>query len=153
MKKKFIIVLIIIIFAISGYVGYRIYHNKVEEPYRVVIENSSKNIFEDTIFEDEAEKLNADGSYDLGINKQGKLVFKNPEKALKKALEDFSDGFKAIQKEYNLKTISVHNYDVIHDYTIEYFPEDEKLMKEVGIAQGMIDIYENSFYKFQKMPN
>lgn len=153
MKKKIIILLLIIILAISGYVGYRIYHNNLEEPYRTVVEDSSGNIFEDTVFEDKTDNLNSDGSYDLGINKYDKLVFKNPEKALEKALIDFSEGFKAIQKEYDLKDISVHNYKVIHDYTTEYFPEDEELGKQVGMAQGIIDIYENSFYEFQEMPN
>ncbi|RDU22789.1 hypothetical protein [Anaerosacchariphilus polymeriproducens] len=153
MKKKFIIVLLITILSLSGYLSYRIYHDKLEEPYRLVVENSTRNIFEDTIFEDKTKELNADGVYDLGFNKNRKLIFKNPEKALKNALEDFSDAFKAIQKEYNLKNIRIHNYNVIHDYTMEYFPDDEKLMKMVGIAQGIIDIYENSFYEFENMPN
>ena len=49
-------------------------------------------------------------AFDIGANKYGEAVFKNPSKALKVLKRDYKDGIKLIQKEFNLLPLNRFNY-------------------------------------------
>ena len=49
-------------------------------------------------------------AFDIGANKYGEAVFKNPSKALKVLKRDYKDGIKLIQREFNLLPLNRFNY-------------------------------------------
>lgn len=95
------------------------------------------------------EELKTNDAYALGINKEGKVVFKNPKKAWKAAKKQWKSGRKFLQEEYHLKHCS-------KTYYLAYIQR----AKEVGSSGGtdtqkaasrswgeFLDIYKNSFYE------
>lgn len=54
--------------------------------------------------------------FDIGANKYGYAVFKEPKKAMKRLKKDYSKGIKAIQKEFNLLPLNNFNYNQYKTY-------------------------------------
>ncbi|MGP1515981.1 MAG: hypothetical protein ACTTJH_08540, partial [Bacteroidales bacterium] len=83
--------------------------------------------------------------FEIGANKDGYAVFKNPEKAFDKLFELYADGIKLIQKEFDLEPLSADNYDwyKIYGAQVENGTDEEK--SQAKFISQFIDIYENSF--------
>lgn len=88
-------------------------------------------------------KINID--FDIGANKYGYPVFKNPNKAIKRLKHDYSKGIKLIQKEFNLlplNNFTYKNYKIYGWQVTTGTPEEKEQAKFVS---SFMDIYENSF--------
>ena len=87
-----------------------------------------------------------DGAYDIGANKDGMPIFKNPDKAFNQALIDYADGFAAIQKEFDLKPISKRNWKEYENYGCQLSGDNDEDIRKQGVKiSQFFDIYENSF--------
>lgn len=83
--------------------------------------------------------------FEIGANKYGIAVFKNPKKALKRLKSDYKLGLKAIQKEFSLMPLSPFNYRHYRQYGWQVTSEDEEIKKQARFISSFFDIYENSF--------
>lgn len=85
-------------------------------------------------------------AYAIGSNKDKMPVFKDTDKAFKQALIDYAEGFKAIQKEFNLKPINKKNWEAYKTYGWQLSADnDEEIRKQGREITQFFDIYENSF--------
>lgn len=85
-------------------------------------------------------------AYEIGANKEGYAVFKNPEHAFNQMKKDFSKGIKAIKSEYKLNHLSKWNYKQYGKYGWQLTKaNDQETISQAGKVTGFIDIYENSF--------
>lgn len=85
--------------------------------------------------------------FDIGANKYGYAVFKNPTKAFKRLKKDYSRGIELIQKEFNLKDLSQSNYKLYGVYGWQVNTGTEEEQNEARFVTSFMDIYENSFSK------
>lgn len=85
--------------------------------------------------------------FEIGANKYGYAVFKDPEKALKKLKADYKDGILLIKNEFGLAQISQFNYNIygIYGWQVTTGSKDEK--EQADFVSSFMDIYENSFSK------
>ena len=85
-------------------------------------------------------------AYEIGANKEGYAVFKNPNKAFAQMKIDFSKGIAAIQKEYKLLPLSRWNYDMygVYGWQLKETKDTEAVDQAWKVTQFM-DLYENSF--------
>ena len=83
--------------------------------------------------------------FEIGANKDGYAVFKNPEKAFDKLFELYADGIKLIQKEFDLEPLSADNYDWYGIYGVQVENGTDKEKSQAKFISQFIDIYENSF--------
>lgn len=83
--------------------------------------------------------------FEIGANKYGYAVFKNPNKALKILKRDYAKGIKAIQKEFHLQTLNMFNFRLygIFGWQLTTGTDEEK--KEARFVSSFMDIYEDSF--------
>ncbi len=88
-------------------------------------------------------KINID--FDVGANKYGYAVFKNPNKALKRLKKDYSEGIKLIQKEFNLLPLTNFNYKSYKTYGWQVTTGTEEEKEQARFVTSFMDIYENSF--------
>lgn len=83
--------------------------------------------------------------FEIGANKYGIAVFKNPQKALSRLKKDYSKGLRLIQKEFNLLPLNIFNYKVYEQYGWQVTTGSSKAQEEARFISGFFDIYENSF--------
>ena len=88
-------------------------------------------------------KLHID--FDIGANKYGYAVFKNPKKAIKRLKKDYKKGIKLIQKEYHLPPLSNFNYKTYGTYGWQVTTGSNEEKKQAKFVSSFMDIYENSF--------
>lgn len=88
-------------------------------------------------------KINID--FDIGANKYGNAVFKNPDKALRTLKEDYSKGIKLIQKEFNLLPLTSLNYRSYQVYGWQVTSGTDEEKEQARFVSAFMDIYENSF--------
>lgn len=88
-------------------------------------------------------KINID--FDIGANKYGYAVFKNPNKALKTLKKDYSKGIKLIQKEFNLLPLTNFNYKTYKTYGWQVTTGTDEEKEQARFISSFMDIYENSF--------
>lgn len=88
-------------------------------------------------------KTNID--FDIGANKYGYAVFKNPNKALKTLKKDYSKGIKLIQKEFNLLPLTNFNYKTYKTYGWQVTTGTDEEKEQARFISSFMDIYENSF--------
>lgn len=88
-------------------------------------------------------KINID--FDIGANKYGNAVFKNPDKALKTLKKDYSKGIKLIQKEFNLLPLTSLNYRSYQVYGWQVTSGTDEEKEQARFVSAFMDIYENSF--------
>lgn len=83
--------------------------------------------------------------FEIGANKYGIAVFKNPEVAYKRLKKDYKDGIKLIQKEFNLLPLSNFNYKDYKTFGWQVTTGTIEEQEEARFVSGFFDIYENSF--------
>lgn len=83
--------------------------------------------------------------FEIGANKYGMAVFKNPKKAFKRLKKDYSKGIQAIKKEFSLMPLSSFNYKHYKIYGWQVTSEDSEIQKQARFISSFFDIYENSF--------
>ena len=88
-------------------------------------------------------KINID--FEVGANKYGKAVFKNPQKAFKTLKKDYKKGLKLIQKEFNLLPLSNFNYKSYATYGWQITTGSMEEQEQARFISAFMDIYENSF--------
>lgn len=88
-------------------------------------------------------KINID--FDIGANKYGMAVFKNPSKAFARLKKDYAEGIKLIQDEFNLLPLSNFTYKDYKTYGWQVTKGSNKAKKEATFVSCFLDIYENSF--------
>lgn len=85
-------------------------------------------------------------AYEIGANRKGYAVFKNPEKAFREMKIDFKKGIVAIQKEYKLRPISRWNFKQYETYGWQLVKtRDAEALAQARKVTGFLDVYENSF--------
>lgn len=88
-------------------------------------------------------KINID--FDIGANKYGYAVFKNPNKAFKRLKKDYSKGIKLIQKEFNLLPLNNFTYKKYKTYGWQVTTGTAEEKEQAKFVSSFMDIYENSF--------
>lgn len=83
--------------------------------------------------------------FDIGANKYGYAVFKNPKKAFKTLKKDYKDGIKLIQKEFNLLPLSNFNYKDYKTFGWQVTTGSDEEKEQARFISSFLDIYENSF--------
>ena len=104
--KKIVIIVSVVIFIIIGFIVIK----EVSNPnlkYSQIYISEYKNI-KGNVDINKFGKINID--FDIGANKYGYAVFKNPSKAFKQLKKEYSKGIEIIQKEFNLENLSQSNY-------------------------------------------
>lgn len=136
MKKIFkILALILILTACSS-------QGKVKNPatqeYKAGTGNIQGNV-------DVEKYVKIDQRFEIGADKDGMAVFKDPHKAYQALTEKYSDGIKLIQKEFDLEDLSENSYEAYKTYgwQVETGTEEEK--NQANFVSEFFDIYENSF--------
>ena len=86
-----------------------------------------------------------DKDFDIGANKYGMAVFKNPRKAFKTLKEKYKNGIKLIQKEFNLPPLSNFTYKGYKTYGWQVTKGSKKDKEQARFVSSFLDIYENSF--------
>ncbi len=83
--------------------------------------------------------------FDIGANKYGYAVFKNPNKAMKRLKKDYKKGIKLIQKEFHLLPLSNFNYKSYGIYGFQVTTGTKEEKEQARFVSKFMDIYENSF--------
>ena len=147
-KYKFIVSILCILLLISSFFIGRIILIKrgyLPDPnlaYTQRYEKGRDNL-KGNVNYDKYESISMD--FEIGANKYGYAVFKDPIKALKRLKKNYSKGLRAIQRDYNLQPLSMFNFRMygIYGWQLKNATEEEK---EQGIfISHFFDTYENSF--------
>lgn len=83
--------------------------------------------------------------FEIGANKYGYAVFKNPKKAFDKLKKDYKKGIRLIQKENNLRSLSQFNYKEYGRYGWQVTTGTKEEQEQARFVTSFMDIYENSF--------
>lgn len=86
-----------------------------------------------------------DKDFDIGANKYGMAVFKNPKEAFKTLKKKYKNGIKLIQKEFNLPPLSNFTYKGYKTYGWQVTKGSKKDKEQARFVSSFLDIYENSF--------
>lgn len=86
-----------------------------------------------------------DKDFDIGANKYGIAVFKNPKEAFKTLKKKYKKGINLIKKEFNLPPLSNFTYKVYKTYGWQVTKGSKKEKEEALFITKFLDIYENSF--------
>ena len=86
-----------------------------------------------------------DKDFDIGANKYGMAVFKNPRKAFKTLKKKYKKVIKLIQKEFNLPPLSNFTYKGYKTYGWQVTKGSKKDKEQARFISSFLDIYENSF--------
>ena len=81
--------------------------------------------------------------FEIGANRDGYAVFKDPRAAMNKICRDYTKGIKAIQKEGAPKGFR-YSYTAYIDYALGV-AADTEAGRQANIVAGFVDIYMNSF--------
>lgn len=137
-------ILLIISFTILGkelLVNYGYILNK-DLKYSQIYISGDKNI-KGNVDVNKFGKINID--FDIGANKYGYAVFKNPNKALKRLKKDYSKGIKLIQKEFNLLPLNNFTYKKYKTYGWQVTTGTTEEKEQAKFVSSFMDIYANSF--------
>ena len=88
-------------------------------------------------------RINID--FDIGANKYGEAVFKNPQKAFRTLKKEYSSGIQLIQKEFNLLPLTNFTYKSYKTYGWQVTTGTEEEKEQARFVTSFLDIYENSF--------
>ena len=83
--------------------------------------------------------------YEIGANKNGYAVFKNPDKAFRTLKQEYSKGINLIQREFNLLPLTKATFGLYKTYGRQVTTGTEKEKQEARFVAQFMDIYENSF--------
>ena len=81
--------------------------------------------------------------FDIGANRLGYAVFKNPRLAFKTFKKDYAEEIKVVQKEFNLGTFNIFNLDGYKNLARQSTKRD--IYPDIKFISSFLDIYENSF--------
>lgn len=84
-------------------------------------------------------------AYEMALNKNNKPVFKNPDKALEKAKDDYSDAIKVIKEQFSLFPLNKYTYEGYKNYAWQVESDDLMIKEQGRKLSSFLDIYENSF--------
>lgn len=89
------------------------------------------------------ENINMD--FEIGANKNGYAVFKNPERAYKRLKKDYAKGIMAIAREFRLLPLTNFNFRAYSNYgwQLTWGTDEEK--EQAHFVSDFFEIYENSF--------
>ena len=146
MKKKYIVLFSIVFILLIILLSCIIYNKNIDSKLKysqeyIVGQGNIKGNVNIEYFE----SINSD--FEIGANSYGYAVFKNPDKAFKRLLEDYQDGIHLIQKEFSLKELSNANYELYGTYGWQVTTGTEEEQSHAHFVSSFIDIYENSFKK------
>lgn len=143
MKKKICLFIIVVLFVVGIYY---VYENNVYYDLEYTQEYNSKtgNIKGNV---DKLDLLKYSENFEIGANKYGYAVFKNPDLAFKDIFKLFPNGINAIKKEYNLSKLTKRNFKSYKIYASQLSESNENEKNEAVIVGKILDIYENSFEK------
>ena len=85
--------------------------------------------------------------FEIGANRYGYAVFKNPDAALVRLKTDYPEGLDLIQKEFDLAPLSESNYQAYKNYGWQVTTGTDEEQAQASFISGFFDIYENSFKK------
>jgi hypothetical protein len=145
MKKKAIVIIIAAVLVVSGItVCYRIDFSidpnlKYTHEY-VAGSNNVKGDVDVKYFSDKGE------AFDIGANKNGYAVFKDPQAAMNKVISDYGEGIKQIREENGLSALSFFrkSYDKYKDYDAAVSSGTSSAKEQAAFVSSFVDIYENS---------
>lgn len=83
--------------------------------------------------------------FEIGANKYGIAVFKDPNKALKRLKKDYKKSLKLIQKEFGLLPLNIFNYRHYKTYGWQVTTGTKEEQEKARFISSFFDIYENSF--------
>lgn len=115
---------------------------KITHPYVQEYVPGQGNIKGNVSTEDFMER---DARFEIGADKDGYAVFKNPDEAYNALLENYADGLSLIQKERKLGAISKKNYADYQIYGFQVTTGSEDSQQQAHFISRFFDIYENSF--------
>lgn len=87
----------------------------------------------------------ADSRFAIGADKDGKAVFKDPEKAFEALKEKYADGIELIREQYGLAPLSQSNYKDYSVLDVESSAGTKEQRVQANFVTSFMDIYENSF--------
>ena len=82
---------------------------------------------------------------EIGANKLGYAVFKNPRKAMALLKKNYKNGIKLIAKEYHLLPLSQFNYEKYGSLGCQVTIGSKEEKNEALFICSFMDIYENSY--------
>lgn len=147
-KDKFILILLSIVLIISlGYIGkfiliktgYSI-DNNLKHIQRYDVDNKNIKGKVDTYYFE-----NVSMDFEIGANKYGYAVFKDPKTAYKRLKKDYSKGIRAIQKEFKLLPLSNFTFRQYKTYGWQLTTGTKEEKEQARFVSSFFDIYENSF--------
>lgn len=147
-KNKIIILFILILFFISLFFVGRFFLIKNgyvidnDLKYSQIYISDEENIKGDVDI-NKFGKINID--FDIGANKYGFAVFKNPYRAFRRLKKDYKDGIKLIKKEFRLLPLSNFNYKSYKTYGWQVTGGSDRAREQARFVSSFMDIYENSF--------
>ena len=136
MKKIFKILALILILTACNSQGK--VKNPATQEYKAGTGNIQGNV-------DVDKYLKIDQRFEIGADKNGMAVFKDPHKAYQAPTEKYTAGINLIQKEFDLEDLSETSYEAYKIYggQVETGTEEEK--SQANFVSRFFDIYENSF--------
>ncbi|MCM1052821.1 MAG: hypothetical protein NC483_02450 [Ruminococcus sp.] len=84
-------------------------------------------------------------NYEIGANKYGYAVFKDPKRAFKSLKKDYVKGINLIKEEFNLSSLNNFNYSTYKTLGWQVTTGTEEEKREARFITLFMDIYENSF--------
>ncbi len=144
MKKKVLIVVILIVLMLLAVVIYTFYGNStyISNPCTQEYIVGESNIIGNV---DVQKYINIDKNFEIGADKNGNAVFKNPSEAFEVFLEKYNIGIVAIKKEFNLNDLNSKNYKTYKTYAWQLTIGTEEEKQQAIFISEFLDIYENSF--------
>lgn len=136
MKKLFEILALILILASCSSQGK--VKNPATQEYKAGTGNIQGNV-------DVEKYLKIDQRFEIGADKDGMAVFKDPHKAYQALIEKYSDGISLIQKEFDLEDLSESFYESYKTYGWQVKTGSPEEKDQANFISKFFDIYENSF--------
>ena len=143
MKKRIVIISIFLVFIVSFiFIRTSSYTNELEYSQEYIIgKGNIKGEVDVSRFESKGKE------FEIGANKYGYAVFKNPKKAFEELKKDYKKGIELIQKENNLRPLSQSNYDEYGHYGWQVTTGTVEEQEQARFVTSFMDIYDNSFKK------
>lgn len=145
MKKEIIAGIVIVLLIVIGVLFLNSDDKTIEmkNPYTQEYIVGNSNIKGEI---DTDEYINISENFEIGANKNGYAVFKNPQKAFEYLQKEYKAGINLIKKQFDLEELSNENYKEYKKYAsqVKYDVSDVQ-MSEAFFVSEFLDIYENSF--------
>ena len=151
MSKKIRVILIITIVSFASIIllASNVFLYSEDEPLNITNPYTQEYIIGKSNIKGEVdvEKYsNISKDFEIGANKDGYAVFKEPHKAFGYLEQNYKNGINLIKKQFNLRNLSNKNYEKykVYGWQVTYDISDGQ-MYEAFFVSEFLDIYENSF--------